>query len=298
MKMRFKTITDIRECRILWEKFSPKNSVWDLWDIAYSFHKGYCAEPFFILGSEEDKELGILHLQKEKDGQEEWLDFFAGNYPERRTFYILNKALLDKFLAHAPKETYLTYISPSEKDFAARLEKDEITYSLDLEKYDYNLDDYLATFNKKHRKNIKYDIRQLEKLDCRLLWNAKDHLLRLAELNKLKFGDESNFEEPQFLKSIQLMIDSAEKLNILHMLSIKINNKVEASQIALFHNKTYTVLTGGSNQEIKNLGKLLIIEHIKKAAELKADTVDFMTTESGWKKLWNLDETMLYKFEN
>jgi hypothetical protein len=295
--MKFRTITDIKECKLLWEKFSPKNSVWDLWDIAYSFHKGYDAEPLFILGSEGNKEEGILHLQKEKDEDEAWADFFGGNYPERREFYIKDKSLLKAFINKSPKDISLSYIDPSEKDFINCAEEDETAYSLNLEKYSFDIEKYFMGFNKKHRKNIRHDIRQLEKLNYDIMWNSKDSISRLAELNMLRFGKESDFNDPRFYKSIRLLIDSAEKLGVLQMLNIKINNEVEASQIALFYNGIYTVLTGGSNHEIDNLGKLLILEHIKNAVTLKARIIDFMSSESGWKKLWNLDETMLYKFE-
>lgn len=294
--MIFKQITDLEECKRLWEKFSPKKSVWDLWDITYSFHKGYKAKSFFILGLDNDKKIGILHLQYGEDG-ENWYDFFGGNYPERRTFYINDKKLINTFLEQAPEDISLDYIDSSEKDFIKGIEESEPTYSLNLEKYNHDIENYFKTFNKKHRKNLKYDIRQLEKLDYQVLWNVKDHLDRLAELNKLKFKEESNFNEPEFYGSIKLLLDAAEKLGILHLLSVKINKNVEASQIALFYNNTYHVLTGGSNPEIKNLGKLLIVEHIKKAIRLKAKLIDFMSTDSGWKKLWNLEETMMYKYE-
>ena len=295
--MEFKKIRDIKECRKLWDKFSPKESVWDIWEMAYSFHKGYDAEPLFILGIEGGKEIGILHLEKGIEEGEAFFDFFGGDYQERVRFYIKDKRLVNKFLAQAPDDTFLTYIDPSEKDFVDGIEEDQPAYSLDLERFDYNLDSYFSSFNKKHRKNLRYDLRQLEKLDYKLVWNVKEHLSRISELNILRFKEESNFNDPKFSKSFKLLIDAAEKLGILYMLSIKIGKNIEASQIALFYNNIYYVLTGGSNSGIKNLGKLLIIEHIKNAIRLKAKKIDFMSTESGWKKLWNLDETMLYRFD-
>jgi len=48
--------------------------------------------------------------------------------------------------------------------------------------------------------------------------------------------------------------------------------------------------------EIKNLGKLLIAEQIKSAINYNCNKIDFMSTESGWKKLWNLDSEQMYEF--
>lgn len=292
--IQFKTIKDIEQCKTLWNKFSPKKSVWDLWEMNYSFSKAYNSAPMFILGIKDNQEIGILHLEQPND-PDECIEFFGGSYPEGRSFHIKDKSLVNKFLAKA-KEPYLTCIHSSEKDFVKNIKEDEITYSLNLIKFN-TIDEYFQSFKKKHRKNLKYDLRQLERLDYKLVWNNKEDINILAELNKIRFKEDSNFSEPGFKESMINLINEAEKLNILHMLSIKINNRTKGSQIALYYNNIYYVLTGGSNINIKNLGKLLIIEHIKNAYKLKAKKIDFMTTESGWKKLWNLDEEMLYKFE-
>jgi len=296
--MEFKFITNMEECKLLWEKFSPKKSVWDLWEITYPFHRCYSGFPFFILGIKDREEVGILHLEIDKyDNGEEYLDFFGADYPERRTFYVQDRNMLSDFFSQARKKISLSFIDPSEKDYIPGILESDVAYSLDLSAVDYDIKIFFARFNKKHRKNLRNDLKQIERLGYAVFMNYPGSLDFLAKFNRVRFGAESDFSDPKFYESIKLLVESAEKLNILQMLSIEIAGKVEASQIALFYNGVYTVLTGGSNSEIKNLGKLLIIEHIKNAIKLKANIVDFMTYESGWKKLWNLDETMLYKFE-
>jgi hypothetical protein len=297
MALDFEEFREIKECKTLWERFSPKESVWDFWDINLSFHKGYDAEPFFILGRDNNKEFGLLPLQHETDSGSSWFDFFGGDYPERRKFYASDNTRISSLLARAPAGTSLCFIDSSQKQFVSSLVEDNISFSLDLKKSGFDIENYFSTFNKKHRKNLKYDLKQLQRLDYTLVWNIKEHLDFAARFNRLRFSDDSNFSDKRFSDSMAMLVESADRLGFLQLLGIKIDNKVEASQTALFYNGTYTVITGGSNPEIKNLGKLLIVEHIKNAIRLRADMIDFMSTESGWKKLWNLDETMLYKFE-
>jgi hypothetical protein len=295
--IKFKYVTDIAECRRLWEKFSPKESVWDLWEVVYSFHKYFSSGPLFIVGLDSGDEVGLLPLEKDVYGGKECYTFFGGDYPERRTFYVKDKKLIRLFLAKAPEVICLNCIDPAEKDFLPDIKEGEINYSLELEKYNRNIEEYFSTFNKKHKKNLKYDLRQLEKEEYKICWNIKSHLGRLAELNRLRFGQDSDFTEERFCRSMELLIDSAEKFGILQLLSIEIKGKVEASELALFYNGTYYIITGGYNPEISNLGKLLIAEHIKKAMSLNAKLIDFLSTDSGWKRLWNFKETRMYDYE-
>jgi CelD/BcsL family acetyltransferase involved in cellulose biosynthesis len=85
-----------------------------------------------------------------------------------------------------------------------------------------------------------------------------------------------------------------EKKEMLHTLLIEINGKIEGAELAVKYKDKYYVINGGYNPDYRNLGKLLIIEHIKKAIELKAKEIDFLIGDSGWKELWNLDTQECY----
>ena len=102
--------------------------------------------------------------------------------------------------------------------------------------------------------------------------------------------------EFQFKKEFKSFLNALKKKNLLHTLIIKINGKIEGIEFGAFFNKRYYILNGGRNNRFKNLGKLLIMEHIKKAASLKADTVDFLTGEANWKQLWNFEKESIYDF--
>ena len=117
-------------------------------------------------------------------------------------------------------------------------------------------------------------------------------------MNKGRFGKESDYNDKNFVSSIFELINVANKMNILDMISIKIDNNVEAVSLGVFYNSKYNVLGVGNNPKIKNLGKLLISEQIKSTIGHECHEIDFMSTDANWKELWNLDSEQMYEFEN
>jgi hypothetical protein len=52
----------------------------------------------------------------------------------------------------------------------------------------------------------------------------------------------------------------------------------------------FYVINGSNDFKIKNLGKVLVLECIKKGIELKAKEVNFLVGSKGWKELWNFEK--------
>ena len=119
---------------------------------------------------------------------------------------------------------------------------------------------------------------------------------KLVELNKKRFGAESDYSDNDFVSAMEKIVDIALNMGILDIISIKIGENVEAVGLGVYYNGIYYVLGLGRNTDIKNLGKLLITEHIKSAITYNCKEIDFMSTESNWKELWNLDSEQMYEF--
>lgn len=291
--LTFKTVTDERECRYLWEKYSEKQVLWDLWDFRFCFH----TDNFkfnFIVGFDDKKEIGLLPLVF--DTRENYYTYFGEEFPEQNKFLLNNKQNIKLFLENCPKETLIWYIDSEEAkyyDFAA-LDK---RYFLNLEKYDNSFESYLNSFNKKHRKNLNYDLKKLKEKGYILEHNNIKGFERLVELNKKRFGNESTYNEAGFILSMSKLVDAALRMNGLDFISIRIGNNIEAAGVGVFYNGVYYVISFGRNVEINNLGKLLIAEQIKSAIAHECREIDFLSTESTWKELWNFDSEQMYKFE-
>ena len=291
--LRFNTVTDEKECRGLWEAFSPKQILWDLWDFRYCFHtKNFSFN--FIVGFDGKNKTGLLPLVF--DNNEKYYTYFGEEFPEQNKFFLKVKKNLKAFLDNCPKDTEIYYISAEEAEYYDFKPGDK-RYFLDLGKYGNTFEGYLKSFTRKHRKNLTYDLRKLKEKNYTVEKNKAEDFDKLIDLNKKRFGPESSYVDSEFAGAIRNLMETADKENILDMLSIKFSGATEAVGLGVFYNNVYYVIGMGRNIEIKNLGKLLIAEQIKSAIGLKCNEVDFLSTEANWKELWNLDLEQMYKFE-
>lgn len=292
--LKFKIITDEKECKSLWEKFSPNHVLWDLWDFRFCFHKNNFSFNF-ILGIDGERQIGLLPLVFDKDS--EVYTYFGDTFPEQNKFFLRDKKTMKSFLKNCPEETQIYYIDSEEAKYYD-FKQGEKGYFLDLEKYGCDFENFIMSFKKKHRKNLRYDLKKLKEKHYTIEKNRIDDFEKLVQLNKERFGNDSDYNEQDFVSGIKQIMDISNEKNILDMISIKIDGDTEAVGLGVFYNKVYYVLGTGRNSEIKNFGKLLISEQIKSAVLHKCNKIDFMSTEANWKELWNLDSNQMYEFIN
>ncbi len=292
--LKFDYIDYEKDCKDLWESFVPKKVLWDLWEIRY-FFISKDSEIHFIVGYDDINEvIGFIPLIYDYEYGRYY--YFGDNFPEQNRFYIKDKTLLPKFLEACPKDTHIYYIDSSEKKYYDFKEGDK-RYFLDLKGFEGNIENYLKTFNKKHRKNLRYDLKKLKEKNFEIIKNKKKHFSNLVKLNKECFGNDSDYNDKDFLESIKKIINFAEEKNMLDIISICFEGRIKAVGIGIIYNNIYYVISSGRDIKIKNLGKVLIYEQISSALKKDCDTIDFLSTESGWKDLWNLDSEQLYEFE-
>jgi len=296
--MNTEIITNLSECEKLWKKFKKEDNLWTNWEIVLSFYDEKIYSPYFILLKDEKlqkekQEVGLITLWLDK--RDNKYTHFGGERMENRTLWVDDKYIpeLHKII---PAETYLfdlngayvekaILLNPELKKFIS--EKD-IRYFLNLENIK-TIDDYLSRFGKKHKKNFLRDMKMLEPLNYKLIWDDKNHSEKLMMLSRIRFKEASDFHDEDNQKEMNSFIELFQKKGMLHSLQIEVNGRIEGVEIATLYNNKYCVINGGFNLSIRNLGKLLIIEHIKKAIELGASEVDFLVGDTGWKELWNLD---------
>ena len=288
----FQTYGDESECKSLWNQYSSKKNLWDVWKFRRCFHTK-ASEFNFILCFENGKEIGLLPLTF--DRKEKMYTYFGDTFPEKNKFFLKKPSLLDECLYECPYHTSIYYIDSTEAKHSDQLEIGEKRYYLNLKKYS-SFEDYLRNFTKKHRKNLRYDLKKIQEKNCKIRVNKISDFETLIKFNKQGFGKESNFNSKEFEESMNSFIKIASGKKMMDMISIKIEGKTEAVGLGIVYKKCYYVLATGRNVEIKNLGKMLIAEQIKSSIEKKCDEIDFLSTESKWKELWNLESEQLYDF--
>jgi len=294
----FDVENNVGECEKLWNNFSNNSNMFDLWEYRKCFYDENFFEPHFIIGKKENKTIGVIPLWKVLNG--EYYEFFGGDFTERNKFFVKDDSTIPKFIEQLPKNTHLAYIDNDEAVKANPLDMAQITkrYYLDLEEHGYSVEKYLNSFSKKHKKNVLREIRALSKFNLKVVHNRIDDFDAMVQLNKSRFGKDSFFAEESFVKSFKKLIETAKKRKELHLISIEYENKVVAVDLALKYNDEYHVLMGGNDYKVKNAGKLLILEHINNAIKQKARVIDFLSTDSGWKNLWNLKSEPVFAYTN
>ncbi|MBU0763144.1 MAG: GNAT family N-acetyltransferase [Candidatus Altiarchaeota archaeon] len=293
--MRFYIEKDILRCERLWKEYTPSKWLFDEWDYRICLNAGYGYEPYFIVGEKNGERVGVLPLWYEI--KQNFYTFIGGTFPENNTFFMNDKKDIGAFLNQCPMETLLTGIEPSEAMYYPFKESDPIFF-LDMKKYENSLEKYITSFDKKHRKNLRYDLKQFDIRKSEVRTNCLDDFDRMVELNVDRFGEESDLIEPEMAEGIRQLMMRLHERGKLNMITLLLDGVVEAVEIAAIHKGWYYILSGGRNIKVENCGKKMIVEHIKNAVSIGVDKINFLSTDSGWKSRWHLDTIPTYEYQN
>lgn len=287
-----KICTDIKQARQLWKKFSPQATLWDSWNTAQVFHDDI-KEVYFLYS-----EQGVLPLCYEQEKKR--YTFFGSSFLENMKFWFPLEEF-PAFFEKIPPSTVLFDLNGEEVD---RLLHKYPEYDIYFKRHDHryllrakDFSSYLLSFSKKHRKNLVYDLKALEKLNYTITYGGVKNIPTLFDFNVLRFGSESDYHDHLFRDQVMKFCRYLQKKKYLLTVHVKLNKKVEGIMFAAVYNNVCYVINSGYNPNIKNLGKLLIVEMIKKAFSLGCKEIDFLVGDTGWKELWNLEKEKCYTFE-
>ena len=294
--MELKIIEDMKECKLLWEQFSPHESLWDEWFVVESLYDSNIHRSYFLWM--EDK--GLLPMWY--DSLKSQYRFFGGGYPDNRSLWFAPDLFSD-FYNGLPPATWLIDIShlsikqllDAYPEHADKIKQDDTSYFIDFTKLGHNIDAYLSTFSSKHRKNLKYDLRKLSEAGYRVVWgNDPERIDSLISLNKERFGSNSDLSSSEGEKEFRNLVRVLSEKDLLHTSSVYLDEEIVGVEIGVMFGNTYYLFNGGFSLNHNNVGKLMIFSHIQKAIELKAEKMDFMVGDTGWKSLWNLETSPVY----
>jgi hypothetical protein len=287
--LSFSIVSDIDECERLWRQHVPQETLFDLWEYRVCFFDEKCHVPHFIVATRGERFVGMLPLWH--DLRDESYEIFGDQLMINRLR--LEKDLLGAFLEQLPMRTYLWWLDAQEHPAFV---PGETRYLLDLEEYGYDMDEYLRKLDRKHRQNLNRDVRAFEVLGASVVQNRLEDYDRLIELSRARFQEDSFFSTPQFATGLRRVLEWAEREHKLRMLSIHVKGRCEAVMAAIEHGSHLHLLLGGNNLEFPSIGKIVIYEHLKAAAERRCRFVDFSTDDCGWKHRWNLLEHPLWEW--
>ncbi|MDA1196850.1 MAG: GNAT family N-acetyltransferase [Nanoarchaeota archaeon] len=294
-------VRDVHRCKELWGTYIPKKVLWDEWEICECFYDKKIHQLQFFEIFQNNISIGVLPLW---DDVKKGITFFGGFYPENRGWYFPKEAL--PFIWHQlPKKSCFAYITKKAYDdfqeqlpgaSDAFLELEGYRYYLDLNSIRHNLDNYLATFSKKHRKNLRYDLKQAENRGLEKQWETTEHFEEMVELSNKRFGKDSDYASPLHTKALKSILEMMNAKRNVYTLTITHQEKIVGISTSVIHNHIYYILTLITDSTVKSIGKLLVMEQLHKAISLQAKEIDLLAgdTHSEWKELWNFQKEPYY----
>lgn len=291
--MHFKICDEVDECKSVWNLFSSNKRLFDVWDYRSCFFDKRYHEPYFIVGYNKKRVNGVIPLVFVK-GKNQYSYIGGWFTAERNSLYLKDKTKLKNFLEQCPNNTFMEGLDIKEGKYHNFL-NDQYTHYLNLSRYNYSFEKYFSSLDKKRQKNLRWELKNIP--EYKVYLNRIKDYKRLVELNIKRYGEESKLNDKTIRKGILRMIKLAKEKGILDMISVEINNKVEAVDVCISFNNRYYALIGSANcQKIPNLGKLMTILNIQNAIKKKARCAEFGASADHWKNMWRFDKDMLLKF--
>jgi hypothetical protein len=298
--MRKRIVTDLGECRVLWNSLGQVRNLTDLWEFRLCFHRHFKNEPYFLVLEDDQGILGMLpltHLAKE-----DLFVFFPGEtwqgrtWLERTPIYCRESAVLPELLSLCPPRTYLRYLEAEEEAPLGELEIDEVGYLLYPPDLNFSLDEYYSRFTWKKLKAIRKEIDSIFSPGSSWTVNRLGDYQTLVQMNQSRFGSNSYFHDSRFMEGFRDVVALLQQKGWLRLVSLEIGGRIAAVDLGAVFDGTYAVFLGGTHPDFKGVAKVMNMQHIEFALEQGLSRVDFLCGDFYWKKLWHLDPQPLYKF--
>jgi len=298
-RLRLKVHSNIDECHKLWEKFSPKQSLFDLWDFRHTFYKGYQNTPYFFTIYNGVNPVCFLPLTYDYENKRyEW---FGSDWHEENKFYYNNPILFSLIKAIFPTPLELNAIAPEslpkpDKDFV----NDDPQYVLSIKNVD-TIESLLQLFNKKRRYNLKREYQRIQTMSPTIEWIENKeaqlkYILKLKELSLARFLEEENISafnsDDHFECSLNIVKEQGTYK--IHILVITIDNKIAGIDVIAIYKSNYYLLEGANDiDNFPGIGSFMTYLEFEDAIKRKMGLINALQEDHNWKHKYFTARPML-----
>lgn len=291
MNITYKIIDNLDDCKSIWDQLSTIKTIYDEWEFRIAFLGKNSIR--FKIALDNDNPVALMPLQF--NSQKDSLEFFGGNFMENNRIYVKESYdFLRKDLIESINDKVILRCIMPEDTYIETLPVDDYTFKLNIETLE-NLNSYFAIFNSKHRANIKKSFERVDELNPEVVYNIKEHVTNLIDLNKKKHMEESLFNDPDIHDAFFKLLDS--KFEII-IQSISHQGIIQSVTFSIAHNNTFYVLMAGSNRDfVSGIGTYEKLKSFEYAINNKYKYIDFARADCNWKESWKLEKYPLYLFQ-
>ena len=268
---RVKVISNVNECRDIWESVMPRETMWDLWEVRATFQRHFRRQPHFIVETWQGKT---------------WL--------EQNRIIAADAGTYRMLLAACPTPHHLRYLVPP--PFLTRVIStvDEIGYHFIPPMYDYAMDRYFDVFSHKTSKRLRRELEGLEALVTEIRYDNPDDFDLMVRMNVERYGTFSYFYDPRFRESFRCLANTLQQSDRLRMVTVVMDGQPAAVDMGCVYNNTYTVLAGGTSAAFPGVAKFINTLHMRRGCDERYDAVDFLCGDFSWKTMFHLSPRPLF----
>lgn len=308
-KIKIEVISDLSNCKKIWNTYSKKRTIWDLWEIRKILIDVYKFPLHFVVGTVKGEIKGVLPLWYNKIlNQFEWI---TDGWIERNYAFGNDRDVISVLLKNIKGKISLEAISPDDIDLFDKsiIKSDSDHYGLDIGEIKNSWDGFLLSLPRKKRQNINRDIRSIFQMNPVIRYDLANDLQKLFDLSVLrmrqkvkKHDDEeiSVYETPEsdiyksFIK--ELWNRKGNEYNA-RIISVTIKNKIVSCDFNLvYKNQYYPLHSGIDVDSASGIGTFANMLDIKDAINYKCNYVDFCMEDHHWKHTWFKSDPM-FKIE-
>lgn len=306
-RLTLKVHSNIEECYYLWEKFSQKNSLFDLWSFRYAWYLGYKHRPYFYTIYEGKKPLALLPLSWSYDERNKRrFEWFGTDWMEDNTFFVKDPNFIDFLYAILPSPIHLNTVY-DEKQLEGRLiykdlKKDDPKYQKDISSFS-SLEELLQTLEKKHRYNLKADFYRIKRMSPKVIITEGENLelinkLIVMNINQFKGTpeDESDLVIPKRKATYRHIVKNSGIYKV-KFIQIFIQNYLAAIDFIIEYKKRYYLIKSANDlSRFKGIGNFMLCQEFSDAIKGGFSLIDCLQYDYGWKHRY-FEEKPLFLFE-
>ncbi len=302
-RLTLKVHSKVDECFYLWEKFSPKRTLFELWDFSYSWSKGLNNKPYFYTLYEGKKPLGILPLSYDREDKR--FEWFGCEWLENHHFFVEDEKIVDLLLAVAPSPLYLNSIAVQ-----MNMERLSKYGKLTSDPDDRNIKDVskistlnqlLATLKKKHRYNLKYDYRRLINKEVKVEISETKDLTYFEELLRMNVQRFNGIKRDlsyvdRYREAFRLVIKNS-NLYTFKYIKVSGGGKTASIDMVITYKDIYYPFQGSNDvHSFNGIGNFMTYIEFEDAINNGFKFIDVLQEDHGWKHRF-FDKIPLFVFE-
>lgn len=291
-RLSLKVHSDPEQCYRLWNKFTSKKTLFDLWDFRYAWQKAFGYKMYFYTLYEGRRVLGTLPLWYNE--KEKRYEFLGGYWMEQNSFFVEDEKLIDLLLTVAPAPISLFSIDEFDKMRDLHLSEMfrtdcDLKYTKNIENYK-SMESLLRLYTKKHRYNIRADYHRIMRLNPNIeMIESKDvsYMADVTTLNRNRFNgvikEPSVYDDEKETDAFNNTVRNAGLYNC-KFVRVSIDGRLAASDLIIDHNGTYYQMTGGNDvMRYNGIGTFMVYIELEDAINNGYKLVDCLQEDHTWK---------------